>query len=261
MQRHPEAPERPALSVLVTTYNEASNLPLCLAGCTFADEIVVVDSGSNDGTLDIARAHGVRILSHVYEGPAEQKNWALERVSHDWVLILDADERVTPELRDEVRAVLGSAGRRDGYWLRRRSTFLGREIRGCGWNRDRVLRLFDRRRGRYAPRRVHEEVVVDGSVGSLANPLLHHPCPDLTTWLGKVERYAHWGAEEAWTQGRRAGWCELACRPPLRFVKQYFLQQGFRDGIEGLLLCGFSAFGVFLKYARLRELGQRGPQR
>ncbi len=260
MQSLPDAGARPALSVLVTAYNEASNLPLCLAGCTFADEIVVVDSGSTDGTPALASSHGARVLTHPYEGPAEQKNWALERVSHDWVLILDADERVTPQLQDEIRGVLGRTERRDGYWLRRRSTFLGREIRGCGWSRDKVLRLFDRRRGRYAPRRVHEEVEIEGSVGTLLNPLLHHPCPDLTTWLGKVERYARWGAEEAWAQGRRAGWGEIACRPPLRFAKQYVLQQGFRDGVEGLLLCGFSAFGVFLKYARLRELGRRGRE-
>jgi glycosyltransferase involved in cell wall biosynthesis len=240
------------LSVLIPTLDEEANLADCLAGCAFADEIVVVDSGSTDGTEAIARAAGARFLVHPFESHARQKNWGLEQVTHSWVLILDADERVPPELAEEVRAALRDDRRAAGYWIRRRSTFLGREIRGCGWQGDRVLRLFDRRRGRYEDRRVHEEVRVDGEVRTLSNRLVHHSCRDLSDWVAKTERYAKLGAEEARRRGRRATRMDLAVRPPARFLKQYVLQAGFRDGMEGLVLCAVSAFGVFLKYAHLR---------
>jgi glycosyltransferase involved in cell wall biosynthesis len=241
------------LSVLIPTLDEEANLPECLAGCAFADEIVVVDSGSSDATEAIARAAGARFLAHPFESHARQKNWGLERVSHAWVLILDADERVPPDLAEEIRAVLGDGGRAAGYWIRRRSTFLGREIRGCGWQHDRVLRLFDRRRGRYEDRRVHEEVRVDGEVRELRARLRHRSCRDLSQWIAKTERYARLGAEELRARGARAAWWDLALRPPARFLKQYVLQGGFRDGVEGLILCGVSAFGVLAKYAHLRS--------
>lgn len=243
------------LSVLVPTLNEEANLAECLDGCEFADEIVVVDSGSDDGTEAIARAAGARFLIHPFESHARQKNWGLEQVTHSWVLILDADERVPPELREEIRTVLASEDRAPGYWIRRRNTFLGREIRGCGWQHDRVLRLFDRRRGRYEERRVHEEVRVDGETRTLTHRLLHRSARELSDWIAKTDRYARLGAEEARRRGRRATWLDLALRPPARFLKQYVLQAGFRDGLEGLVLCAVSAFGVFLKYARLRGAG------
>jgi glycosyltransferase involved in cell wall biosynthesis len=241
------------LSVLIPTRNEEANLGDCLAGVAFADEIVVVDSGSTDGTESVARAAGARFLVHPFESHARQKNWGLDQVRNPWVLILDADERVPADLAEEVRRVLRDDRRAAGYWIRRRSTFLGREIRGCGWQNDRVLRLFDRRRGRYEDRRVHEEVTVDGEVRTLSHRLLHHSCRDLSEWIAKTERYARLGAEEARRRGRRATWADLALRPPARFLKQYLLQGGFRDGVEGLVLCGVSAFGVLLKYAHLRS--------
>jgi hypothetical protein len=174
------------------------------------------------------------------------------------VLILDADERVTPALEAEIADVLADPRRRAGYWLRRRSFFLGREIRGCGWQWDKVLRLFDRRHGRYETRRVHEEVRLTGQSGKLREPLLHPSYRDLGSWLAKVDRYAAWGAAEARAQGRRGGLLQILLHPPARFLKQYVLQAGFRDGIPGLVLCAVSAFGVFLKYVRLRELGRDG---
>jgi glycosyltransferase involved in cell wall biosynthesis len=149
------------LSVLVTTFNEAENLPACLEGVTWADEIVVVDSGSTDATRDLARAHGAKVLEHAYESAARQKNWALPQLSHPWILILDADERVPPALAGEIRAVVAQDGPADGYFLRRRSFFLGSEIRHCGWGQDRVLRLFRRDRASYDDRWVHETLQLD----------------------------------------------------------------------------------------------------
>jgi len=244
------------LSLLVVTLNEADNLGECLASARFADEIVVVDSGSTDATREIAEAAGARFVVHAFEGHAEQKNWGLGQLAHDWVLILDADERVTPELADEIRRVLESPDRR-GYWIYRRNTFLGREIRGCGWQRDRVLRLFDRRAGRYEEKRVHEEVRLEEAAGRLRGKLVHHSCRDLASWLVKVEGYAQLGAEEAVRCGRRPVFGDLWLRPPARFFKQWLVQGGWRDGIEGMILCVTSAYSVFLKYAKLRRLGSR----
>ncbi|NNE44954.1 MAG: glycosyltransferase family 2 protein, partial [Gemmatimonadetes bacterium] len=178
----------------------------------------------------------------------------LGQLAHDWVLVVDADERVTPELRAEIRQVLGGGARADGYWIRRRNTFLGRPIQGAGWGRDRVLRLFDRRCGRYEERRVHEEVRIDGATDTLAARLTHHSCRDLSEWVQRTRNYSRLGAEELHAGGRRARLVDLVWRPPARFLKQYVLQAGFRDGTEGFLLCTISAFGVFLKYAFLREL-------
>jgi glycosyltransferase involved in cell wall biosynthesis len=247
------------LSVLVPTLNEEECLPECLASCAFADEIVVVDSGSEDRTVEIAREHGATVLVHAFETHARQKNWGLTHVSHSWVLVVEADERVPTPLRDEIREVLRGPARR-GYWIRRRNTFLGRGIRGSGWQHDRVLRLFDRTVGRYEERRVHEEVRVRGQVGVLKQRLIHHSCRDLSAWIRKTERYSTLGAEEAWASGRRATGGDLLFRPVARFLKQYVAQGGFRDGVEGLMLCTVSAFGVFLKYAKLKELAMRNRE-
>jgi hypothetical protein len=160
---------------------------------------------------------------------------------------------VSPELAREIAEVLAGPDRR-GYWIRRENTFLGRVIRGSGWQHDRVLRLFDRSCGRYEERRVHEEVRIDGKAGVLQHRIVHHSCRDLSTWLAKTERYAVLGAHDAWASGRRAQGADLVFRPLARFLKQYVLQAGFRDGPEGGMLCAISAFGVFWKYATLREL-------
>jgi hypothetical protein len=245
------------LSVLIPTRNEEANLPECLASCDFADEIVVVDSGSADRTVEIARAAGAVVLVHPFESHARQKNWGLERVAHDWVLVLDADERVTPALRDAIRRALASPGAPRAFRVRRRSTFLGRTIRGCGWQFDRVTRLLDRRAARFDDRRVHESAIVDGPTPMLDGVLLHHSCRDFSQWLGKVERYAALGAAEAFAQGRRPRPGDLTLRPFARFAKQWLLQAGFRDGAEGWVLCATSAFGVMLKYAHLRELSRK----
>jgi glycosyltransferase involved in cell wall biosynthesis len=244
------------LSVLVIAKNEESNLAACLASCKFADEMLVVDSGSEDRTVEIARTCGARVLSHPFESHAKQKNWGLEQLAHDWVLVVDADERVPEELGREIRDLLAQSPPRSGYWIRRRSTFLGKEIRGAGWQRDRVLRFFDRRRARYEERLVHEEVALGEPAGMLRNRLVHHPCRDLSSWMEKVNRYASQGAKEAWSRGERGSLVSLLLRPPARFAKQYVLQCGFRDGMEGLMLCTISSFGVFLKYAKLREIAR-----
>lgn len=248
-----------ALSALVIAKNEEEMLDECLATLRFAAEIVVVDSGSADRTVAIAEAAGARVLRHDFETHAKQKNWGIGEVRHDWVLVVDADERVPPALAEEIVSLLASNPSAPGYWIRRRNTFLGRRIRGAGWGRDKVLRLFNRRRASYAERLVHEEVATEGLPGTLFHSLDHHPCRDLSEWVEKTNRYAMMGAKDAYARGRRAGMFAILLRPPARFLKQYVLQAGFRDGTEGFLLCVIAAFGVFLKVAKLRELGRRRP--
>ena len=244
---------REPLSVLVTTRNEEAALRACLESARFAEEIVVVDSGSTDGTLAIARSIADRVLQHEYENPAAQKNWALPQLTHDWVLILDADERVSPELRAEIESVLQHPARRDGYWIRRENWFYGKPIHSAGWQRDRVLRLLDRRQGAYRPVLVHEEIELRGAAGTLSAKLLHEPYRDLDHYFEKWSRYSRWSAEELRRKNVRATGARLLLRPWLRFVRMYLLEGGFTEGRRGIVLCGLAAFSVFTKYARRWE--------
>lgn len=249
---------REPLSVLIPTLNEALNVRACLESVRWAEEVVVVDSGSTDGTIEIARTISDRVLIHEYENSAAQKNWALPQLGHRWVLIVDADERVTPSLRAEIESVLADPRRRDGYWIRRANHFLGRPIHSAGWQRDKVLRLFDRTKGRYGSRRVHEEVEVDGRTGLLRERLTHDTYRDLDQYFEKFDRYTRWSAEDLKARGIRPTALRLLLRPWLRFLRMYVLEGGFREGRHGLVLCWLAAFSVFTKYARLWENEIRG---
>lgn len=252
---------RERLSVLVPTKNEIANVRDCLESVRWADEVVVVDSGSTDGTLDAARAIADRVLEHEYVNSAAQKNWSLPQLTHRWSLIVDADERVTPALRAEIESVLHDTSRQDGYWIRRSNHFLGKPIRSAGWQRDKVLRLFDRTQGAYEPLHVHAEVAIrSGRVGFLREPLIHHTYRDLDQYFEKFHRYTRWSAEDLRARGVRASASRLLLRPPLRFLRMYLLEGGFREGRHGIVLCGLAAFSVFLKYARLWEMEVRDRQ-
>ncbi len=255
------ASSREPLSALVTTKNEERTIRACLESLRWADEVVVVDSGSADGTLAIARSIADRVLEHEYESPAAQKNWALPQLTHSWTLILDADERVTPELRREIESVLANPSRRDGYWIHRENYFYGRPIRSAGWQRDKVLRLFDRRKGAYRPVLVHEEIKLEGSAARLAAKLVHEPYRDLDQYFEKWDRYARWSAEDMRRRGVRASGLRLLLRPWLRFLRMYALEGGFREGRRGLVLCWLAAFSVFTKYARRWESEMREEER
>ena len=248
---------REPLSVLVTTKNEDHMIRACLESVRWAEEILVVDSGSTDGTLPIARSIADQVLEHQYDNPAAQKNWALPRLTHRWTLILDADERVTPALRREIESVLEDPARRDGYWIRRENIFYGRPIRSAGWQRDKVLRLFDRTKGAYRPVLVHEEIDLEGRAGSLRERLVHEPYRDLDHYFEKWNRYAIWSAEELERRGVRASAGRLLLRPWLRFARMYALEGGFREGRRGIVLCWLAAFSVFAKYARRWEAEMR----
>jgi glycosyltransferase involved in cell wall biosynthesis len=244
---------REPLSVLIPTKNEIANIAACIESARWADEVVVVDSGSADGTLEVARARADRVLEHAYENSAAQKNWALPQLTHRWVLIVDADERVTPALRAEIEAVLADPTRADGYWIRRDNHFIGRPIRGAGWQRDKVLRLFDRTKGAYQPLHVHAEVEVRGRIGFLRERLTHDTYRNLDQYFEKFLRYTRWSAADLKARGVRASGPRLFLRPIGRFLRQYVLEGGFRYGRHGLVLCMLAAFSVFTKYARRWE--------
>lgn len=251
------------LTAIVPTFNEESNISDCLAGLGFADEILVVDSFSTDRTVELARAHPrTRVLQHAYAGNGPQCNWAMEHAAHPWILIVDADERVSPELAAEIAKVLREGPRADLYRLRRKNIFLGREIRGSGWGRDRLVRLFKRGAARYPERRVHADIEAGGvRAPVLAAPLTHFTVRSLDQYLEKLDRYARWGAEDLYAEGRRAGVIEIGLRPLWRLVRSWVLEGGFRDGLPGVILCGLQAYGVFLKWSMLWELQRSRPER
>ncbi len=244
---------RAPITIVIPTRNEAAQIAECLRGLAWASEVIVVDGASTDGTAELARAVGARVLNSASGGPtiAAQRNDGIATACHEWVFALDADERVGPELAHELAATV-AAPVHEAYAVRRRNVFLGKRITHAGWGNDWVVRLFRRNR-RFVERRVHEalEPVID--VGRLAAPLEHVPYRDLSHHLQKIDRYAGWAAEELATRGRRPRISDLIVRPPARFVRMYFLQLGILDGWRGAVLCGLAAVSVFLKYARLWE--------
>ncbi|MFN7972462.1 MAG: glycosyltransferase family 2 protein [Acidobacteriota bacterium] len=251
----------PLLSALIPARNEEENLPGCLESVRFADEIlVVVDAATTDRTASIASEFGARVLVHEYVNSAAQKNWALPQTAHRWILIVDADERVTLELQKEIRAILASEPPVAGYEIPRRNQFLGHPIRFSGWQTDRVLRLFDRDRVRYEEREVHAKVLAPGPVPILECHLTHDTCRSFSQYWEKMRRYSDWGASELARKGKRAGVRHVFFHPVARFVKTFVLEQGFRDGMPGLVLCMLTAFTVYLKYAKLWELNVRSDR-
>jgi len=246
-------PGRLPLSVVITTYNEEVNIADCLRSVLWADEILVVDSFSSDRTMEYARDFPVQILEREYFGSAAQKNWSLDKVRHDWVLILDADERVTEPLAREILELLIEGPAAKGYYIRRQNIVLGKAIRHSGWSTDKVIRLFDKAHGRYPNRRVHADLDIEPPTPTLRHSLDHYTYRSVEQYFEKFLNYAEWGAAQGYREGRKVGYLELGGRPPWRFFRTYILQRGFLDGLHGLVVCGLQAFGVFLKYAWLWE--------
>jgi glycosyltransferase involved in cell wall biosynthesis len=245
------------LSVTVITKDEASQIAAALASVQWADEIVVVDSESQDRTVEIARGFTDRVVVHRWDGYVAQKNYAASLAAHDWILSLDADERVTPALAGEIRAVLDTASHR-GYRIPRVTWHLGRWIRSTDWYPDHQLRLYDRRAAQWTGRYVHESVTVQGTVGQLAGELQHYAYRDISDHLETIDRYTTYAALQMRERGIRPGFLQLAAHPPLAFLRNYVARGGFRDGTPGLIISAMNAYYVFLKFAKLRELQQRG---
>jgi glycosyltransferase involved in cell wall biosynthesis len=242
------------ISVAIITHNEAQNIRGCLESVKWADEIVVVDNGSTDSTLEICREYGAHIYREEWKGYSRQKNSAIEKTRNDWVLSLDADERVSLELRREIEAVLAKDPSIDGYFFPRKNFFLGRWIQHCGWYPDLNLRLFRKSRGRFLERAVHERIEVQGKTGTLKNPLVHETYRSLSDFFLRMDRYSTLAAREMHQEGRRYCWIDAFFRPPFTFLQMYLLRAGFLEGYDGFLLSVLYAFYTFAKYSKLREL-------
>ena len=258
---------RAKLTVIIPCKNERANIRPCIESVQgLADEILVADSGSTDGTLDIARQiSGCRIIEREYVHSGDFKNWAIPQAEHEWVLILDADERVPPRLADEIRQVLGEARPEDGYWIYRHNYFMGHLIRHSGWGHDSVLRLFRRDEGRYVGDTDHAEVAVrTGRVGRLRTRLVHYTYWSYDQYFHKFHRYTTWQAGVWHQQGRRPSMVRLLLTGPLRFLRSYVVQLGFLDGLPGFQVCVMHGFYSFMKQARLWEkyyaLAQPDPE-
>ena len=245
------------LTIIVPTKNEEHNVRECLESATWADELIVCDSFSTDRTCEIARGYTPNVVQHEYVHSAAQKNWIIPQAAGEWVMILDADERITPALRDAARNAIRD-GDRDGWRIARQTYFLGKRIRHCGWDRDYPLRLFRRDAGRYQDRAVHSTVVVDGKVGRLTEHLEHYTDPNLKNYFEKFDRYSTLAAADLFRRGVRARWWHLLLKPPAKFTKMYLLRLGVLDGFHGLLLCGLAGMSTFARYAKLWEMNRRG---
>ena len=246
-----------SLTVIVPTFNEEANLRECLESVKWADDLFVVDSFSTDGTLAIARDYTDHVVQHEYVNSATQKNWAIPQATGDWTMVVDADERVTPELRARIEDILAKGTDCDGFRIRRMTVFFGRLIRHCGWHRDYLTRLWRRGKGRYEDLHVHADVLVDGKVGVIHDHFLHNTYRSFDHYLEKFGRYTTWSANDLYDQGRRATWVNLTLRPLWRFFRMYLLRRGFLDGTHGLILCSLAAFSVFMKYAKLWDRRRR----
>lgn len=239
------------LSVIIITKNESANIRACLESVAWADEIVVVDSASTDGTLEIAREFTPQVHVHAdWPGFGAQKNRALDYASKDWVLSLDADERVTPELRAELEAVLLDA-RADGYEIPRLSSFCGRFMRHSGWHPDYVLRLFKRGKARFSDALVHESVQLQGSTARLRQPLLHYSYRDFEDVLSKLNSYSGAAAAMLERRGKRGSLAQAVLHGLWAFIRTYFLRAGFLDGREGFMLAVMNAENSYYRYIKL----------
>jgi glycosyltransferase involved in cell wall biosynthesis len=246
------------LTVTVITHNEGSHIASALESVSWADEIVVVDSGSTDETVAIARRYTALVEQREWAGYGAQKNHAADRASNDWILSVDADERVTPQLADEIRALMRDGLHAQGYRIARVSHYLGRWIRSTDWYPDYHVRLYDRRTARWSERKVHESVELQGRVERLRGELLHYPYRDMSHHLAKIDQYTTLVAEQWAAEGRRSSALHAFIYPRLAFLRNYILRGGFRDGRAGLIISLLNSFYVFLKYAKLFEMQTAG---
>jgi rfaE bifunctional protein nucleotidyltransferase chain/domain len=255
-----DVPAQPGkLSIIVLTKNEEANVRACLESAAWADELIVCDSYSTDRTAEIAREYTPNVVQHEYVHYGAQQNWIIPQASSEWVMILDADEVISPELQRAIRDTMRLGDQCDGFRVVRRTYFLGRVIDHCGWGMDYTNRLFRRDKGRYQDKQVHANVEIEGGrIGTIDEPLIHYTDRDLRNYFEKFDRYSSMRAADMFRKGERFRIWKLLLKPPARFFRMYVLKLGFLDGFHGLLLCGLSSMTMFARYAKLWEMERRG---
>ena len=247
------------ISAIIPTFNEEVNVKEAIESVQWCDEIIVVDSFSTDRTVAIVKSFPeVRLLVHEYEHSAAQKNWAIPQAAHPWIFLLDADERPTPELVEEIKTVVKSGTDCSGFWMYRRNHFMGKRINYSGWQSDKVLRLFKRDECHYQNKHVHAEIESKGNIGFLKHKLIHYTYKDLTSYLKKADRYTTWGAldrlEKLEKSGHKIGLPYLFLRPVGRFFRHYFLRLGILDGTHGFVVSALAANNVFIRGVKIWRL-------
>lgn len=250
---------RRTLTVVIAARDAETHIEACIRSAAWADEVLVVENDSQDATIALARGAGATVFSHPFTTIGGQRNAAIARATGEWILVVDHDERITPELRLELEGLLSQPMSAAAYRVPRRNWFLGKEIRHGGWEQDRPIRLFPRTL-RYDDKRVHERVLVEGKVGVVRAPLLHYPYDSLDQYFAKQARYARDAARDLHGRKRRVRAHTVVTRSVGRFVRMLLLKQGWRDGGHGVVLAALSAIGVVMRYARLWAL-QRGLDR
>ncbi len=235
-------------TAVIVTFNEEENIVDCLKSVDFADEVIVVDSKSQDRTADIAVSMNVKLIETDIMYPEQKKNIGINEAKYSWILVVDADERITSKLKKEIEDVLKNP-QYNGFWIYRKNFFLGKTIKHCGWERDKVIRLFKKDAGKYPDKRVHGKININGTVGALKNKMEHHSYKNINDYFIKVNRYTKWSALDL--EGKKISQCKLFINPLMRFIKMYILKKGFLDGVQGFALCVMAAFSVFIKYLRI----------
>ena len=252
----PDAAAAVKITATLITLNEEENLPRALSSLGCCDDIVVVDSGSDDRTVEIARQYGARVIERRFSGYADQKNFAAGVARHDWILSLDADEALSDKLEAEVRELKRSGPRADAYQAPRLAEYLGKWIRYSGWYPDPKVRLYNRKKARWVGEYVHEAVEVDGRLGILKGDLLHFTCRSFSEHLATIDRYTTLAAKEIIAGGKRVGVGHLVVSPLWTFLRTYIIKRGFLDGMEGWIIAQMAAFYVFSKYLKARMMSR-----
>jgi glycosyltransferase involved in cell wall biosynthesis len=241
------------LTVLIPALNEERNLPDCLQSVMWADEILLIDSFSTDKTLEIATSFQAKILQHEYKNHASQINWGIEQAKNEWILYLDADERATPELHQEIQALLSQEPACKAYQLARRNFYFGKEVRHGGFGNDWLIRLFHRDHGRMDDdgNHTHGNIRVNSTTQKLQGRIIHHTCNTLDEYFRTIQRYTTGSAFFYYQRQKKATWLDLLGRPLWSFFQRYFLRVGFLDGLHGLNVCILYSYYTFLKYFKL----------
>lgn len=242
------------ISALIPTFNEEHNISDAIDSVSWADEILVVDSFSTDSTIEIAKKKGAKVIQRAYNYPASQKNWAIPQAKNDWIILIDADERIPYDLKTEIINILNRESSFDAFWIRRQNHFMGRKIRFSGWQGDKVIRLFKRDFCRYEDKNVHEEIICNGKVGVLKTKMTHFTFKDINHYLEKWDRYTTWSANERFLKGENPNFYHFVIKPIFRFTRDYFFKLGFLDGLTGFILCILSSMSVFVRSLKIKHL-------
>lgn len=240
------------LTAIIPTGNEIHNIEEVIASVNFADEILIVDSFSTDGTFEKAKALNTKVIQRAYQYSASQKNWAIPQAKHEWILLVDADERITPKLKDEIIAILKNPDEGSvAYWIGRDNHFMGEHVKYSGWKNDAVIRLFKRDYCKYEDKHVHAEILTNGDVGRLTHKMYHNTYISMDKYLEKMNRYAWLQAKDYDSKTGKLTPYHFVIKPFWGFFKHYIIQSGFRDGIVGFTICNIQAYVVFMRYVKL----------